>query len=74
MKKKEINITTNEDGRTVSFKFFLEDEEIQDVYLSSKITTVGGLIGTTGMADFVPLDCVPENVKKAVKILLEEEV
>jgi hypothetical protein len=35
---------------------------------------VGGLIGTTGMADFVPLECVPENVKKAVKILLEEEV
>jgi hypothetical protein len=55
LKKKEINITTNEDGRTVSFKFFLEDGEIQDVCLSSKITTVGGLIGTTGMADSVPL-------------------
>lgn len=61
----KISIKMTSDTHTTEYKFFLEDEEITDVYLSTKTDT-------TGMADFIPMHCVPYVVKKAIDVLLEE--
>lgn len=62
----KIQVMFENNGHKTSYTFHLNaDRIITDVYLSSKTDT-------TGFADFISEDFVPDVVKKAVKIMLEE--
>lgn len=63
----KITIPVESETHTISYTFYVEDKVITDVYLRTKAKN-----SRNGFADFVKLEFVPEDVKKAVDVLLEE--